>query len=280
MIPIALALASSVAWSSFDAARKSLSARIHTIPLVVLLVFGQCPVFFAWWGLSGFGEVGSAFWLPATVDLALNLIANVLFIQSVRLGELSATVPLLSLTPIFSLGIAAGLLDEYPDGTAVTGIVFVVAGAVGLHLGVPRKGGWLAAGLMLAVAALWSITAALDKIALAVAPVPFHALYQCIGIALTLSVYLVASGRSSELRAVRSLVGPWALAVGTAVLALGLQLLAIKMIYVSFMEAFKRAVGIVGALVYGRVFFAEPITGRKLGSVAAITTGVLLIILS
>ncbi|MEM6533748.1 MAG: DMT family transporter [Myxococcota bacterium] len=278
MIAIALAIASSIAWSSFDATRKSLSTSIPTIPLVTVLVVGQSPVFLIWWAVTGFGGIGPGFWLPATVDLVLNLIANILFIQSVRLGELSATVPLLSLTPIFSLAIAAGLLGEFPGGLAILGIALVVAGALVLNLRSARGSG-LAAALMLTVAALWSITATLDKIALAHAPVPFHGFYQCAGIALTLSGYLAIAGRGHELLTVSRRKASFSLAVGFAVLALGLQLLAIKLIYVSFMEAFKRAVGIVGALVYGRVFFAEPITIRKIIALAAITGGVLLIVL-
>ena len=44
---IGAAVASSLAWAGFDAARKGLSARISTAPLVIVLMIGQCPVFIA-----------------------------------------------------------------------------------------------------------------------------------------------------------------------------------------------------------------------------------------
>lgn len=285
---IAAALTSSVSWAGFDAARKGLSVRMETVPLVVWLMLGQIPIFLAWWLLGEAAPVRSGYWLPGTVDVAGNVIANLLFIRAVRTGELSTTIPLLAFTPVLTLGVAAFLLGELPSTWQLFGVIAVVAGAFALNLpGNFDLRGWLqrfranrGGHSMALVALIWSGTASIDKLALAHAPVPFHAFFQCAGIAVTLSVFLVLRGRASSLATVAQHLPRYGLAVLLSAMAMGMQLLAIQMMYVAFMEAMKRAVGMVGAMVNGRVFFGEPITGQKVVAVGAMTVGVLLIVLS
>ena len=60
--------------------------------------------------------------------------------------------------------------------------------------------------------------------------------------------------------------------VGAA--ALGFQLLALQHAWVGFVDTVKRGIGSALALVFGRVFFAEPLTLRKVLAVGAIVAGV------
>jgi drug/metabolite transporter (DMT)-like permease len=60
--------------------------------------------------------------------------------------------------------------------------------------------------------------------------------------------------------------------------ALTFQLLAIRIVLVSLVEAFKRASGSVMAVVLGRVVFRERVGSREWISVAIMVGGVFLIL--
>ena len=66
----------------------------------------------------------------------------------------------------------------------------------------------------------------------------------------------------------------------TAGLGYGLQLSAYSITLVALVELFKRSLGLVGALILGRVFFGEPITGPKLAGIAIMAVGLQLVLLS
>jgi multidrug transporter EmrE-like cation transporter len=52
--------------------------------------------------------------------------------------------------------------------------------------------------------------------------------------------------------------------IGFAVAALALQMVALQWLWVAVLETLKRAFGVLGSVAFGRAFFLEPITGRKL----------------
>ena len=52
-------------------------------------------------------------------------------------------------------------------------------------------------------------------------------------------------------------------AIATATSAVAFQLLAIRSSMVGIVETIKRGVGVVLAIAFGRAYFAEPITMRK-----------------
>jgi multidrug transporter EmrE-like cation transporter len=59
--------------------------------------------------------------------------------------------------------------------------------------------------------------------------------------------------------------------------ALVLILLAITQTWIGFIETMKRGLGSFLAVVWGRMFFAEVLTARKMVAVAVIALGVALI---
>lgn len=281
-----LAFAASCGWAGFDLGRKLLAARLKTLPLATLVVAGEVPIFLAWVLVDHAQAPGSGYWGPAAVSVVLNIAANLLFIRAVQIAPLGLTIPFLSFTPVFSAVTALGLLDEIPTALQVLGIAAVVTGGLVLATGgaAGTHGWWLAVRrsrgslLMLAVAALWSVTGPFDKLALRYASVPVHSLVLTAGVAGGLLVLVLGTRRGGELvTALREwrLLGLSVLAAG---LGLALQLTAIRGLYVSFMEALKRTVGMIAALVNGRAFFAEPITGRKLAAVGLMAVGVVLIL--
>jgi len=278
------ALGSALCWAGLDVARKGLAERTEAaVPVVIGLTFAQAPVFGVWALFQGgaFADP-AAYALPGGGALVLNVLANVAFVRAVQLSPLSVTVPLLSLTPVFTGLLAIPLLGEWPSVRQWIGIAVVVVGALALHASRDTRGPadlWRAlvrekgSVLMVAVALLWSLTGPLDKRALDHASIPAHALVQTGGVGLVLLLVQGLRGRIRELGTLRGslphLGGAGLLAVG----ALALQLHAFQLMLVALVETLKRAVGIVASVLFGRVLFGEAITTPKLLAIALIAVG-------
>jgi drug/metabolite transporter (DMT)-like permease len=282
-------LVSSLAWGGLDALRKVLAGRIAPLTLVCLLTLGAVPLFALWVAVDGMPAVRPGYAVPAVCSVLLNVGANLAYVMAVRTGALSATVPLLSLTPAFTALLAIPLLGERPSLLQGLGILLVVVGAVVLNLPVDGEvsvtaalRSWRQPGAlwMVAVAFLWALAIPLDKMAVERASGPFHGLVLNAGVALGTLIWLAVQGRVRELGEVRRVRGAFAAALAVSALALGLQLIAIQLVWVSLVETLKRGIGNVLAVISGRLLFGEPITGRKLAAVALMGAGVALVLLT
>ncbi len=279
-----LAFVSAFCWSGLDALRKLLADRTGVIPQVVLISLGQTPLFAAWALLYGARVDLPAYVLPAGCALLLNVLANVLFVRAVQCSPLSLTIPFLSLTPVFASLVAMPMLGEAPRPLQWLGIALVVLGALVLKIERGRSlvGSLLAERgslMMVGVALCWSVTGSLDKLALDHATVAVHALVQTGGVGLSLLLYLALRGRLGELRQLRE-AGPLVfLMVAFAAGAMGLQLLAIKQIFVGLVETVKRAVGMVMSVALGRGIFGEPLTAKKWASISVMAFGTALLVM-
>ena len=273
---IIFALCSSLAWAGLDIVRKQLADKIPTLALAAMLSLGQAPAFAIWWWMSG-GEIGSAeYFAPASAGLILNIAANIWFLMAMRASPFSVSIPFLSFTPVFSALIAIPVLDEMPTLTQLVGIFAVVVGAVVITSdgAVDEDGGrirlWRAflkergAVYMTLVALCWSATTVLDKLATSHADLPIHALVMNCGVGIILGAFLLAQGRAREFAGARR--HPWALILGMLVggAAFAFQLLAIQGLLVGVVETVKRAVGLLIALVIGRLAFGEAVTGPRI----------------
>ena len=288
LVPLLLVVASSLGWAGFDLLRKLLVKEVPPVALVFLLTIGAAPIFAVWALLEGTAGPGPGYWLPALGSVVLNVAANLLLLQGMRIAPISVTVPLLSLTPAFATLLAIPLLGERPTRQGAVGILMVIAGAVWLHwqpregtahAGDPADNGALKGALMVALTALcWSMTIPLDKMALERAPAPFHGLVSNAGVAVAVLGVLLVQGRFADVRRVRAVPGLLVLALFVSSLALGLQFLALPHVYVGTVETLKRGIGNFMALLSGRIFFGEAVTPGKLLAVVVMAVGVGLIL--
>jgi drug/metabolite transporter (DMT)-like permease len=280
MLPLTPFLAA-LAWAGLDALRKHLSQHVAPRALAVALLVGQLPLFAVLVAIDGGSVHDSRYFLPGTLVAISNAAATTLFLRSVSIAPLSLTIPLLSLTPALSAVVALPLLGELPTPLAILGIVAVVGGALLLHW---RRGGprlrdhRRGALLMSCVALLWSISVALDKLALASADVSFHALYlSSVGAAL-LGALLLVRREGAELRALTSHLPAYLSALALLGVAILAQLVAFTITEVATVETLKRALGMICAVAFGRLFFAETITRRDLLVIALMIVGTALLI--
>jgi len=286
---LAVVIACAMAWTAFDLGRKLLVEKVQPLPLIFALTLGQAPLFAALGVVRGWGEVGPGYLLPALGSMLLNAVANVAFIYAFKLSPISVTVPLLSLTPVFTALFAVPLLGEVPTALQGAGILLVVAGALLLNRargdGLSPGALWRAfrrepgALLMVVVAICWSITPAFDKLALAHASIAFHGTVLTTGVAALIVVLLAAQRRVGALAELRRSPGLFLAALLASVAALGLQLMAIRLVWVSLVETVKRGLGNVAALLLGHWMFDETITRGRIWAVVLMGVGVGLVVL-
>jgi drug/metabolite transporter (DMT)-like permease len=286
MIGFSFGVAAALCWAALDVVRKALAGKASPTALAVFLLLGQVPFLGAWAAYDQTWVTDARYGPPAVASMMMNALANVLFMRSVQLSPLSRTVPFLSLTPVFSAVAAIPLLGEVPGPMHWAGILLVVVGALVLNsdLGdswwksVTHEKG---APFMIAVAVLWAFSTALDKRALPHASPASHAFLLSAGSAAILGTWMLARRKQGELRQVFE--GPKGLLVGLvafAVAALALQMVALQWLWVAVIETLKRAFGVLGSVAFGRLFFEESITSRKVAAVVLMVAGTTILALA
>jgi drug/metabolite transporter (DMT)-like permease len=283
---LAVTLVSGVAWAAFDVARKLAVARVDARALLAVMSLAQLPVFAVWAALGAPLSIAAGYAVPGVASVILNAVASLLYLESVRISPLSTTIPLLGLTPAFSTLAGALLVGELPEPRSAFGIVLVVIGAFALNAraadlsrpwriltAIARDRG---SAYMAVVALFWSVSPAVDKLALDEASVVVHAGVQVGGVGATMLVVLALRGELRRVGEASAHKGVVTAAVLVGAAALVTQLFALPLVMVSIFEAIKRGIGMSLSVLSGRVLFREPITAQKLGAVAAMVAGVAL----
>ena len=132
---------------------------------------------------------------------------------------------------------------------------------------------------MLAVAVLWSATAPLDKASMSQSSPETHAFIQVCVISMAMLGYMLLTHQLRAFIMARKAVTPAFLASVAAALAYGCQLVAYQLTLIGVVESLKRVIGLLSALLLGRIFLNEPLTTPKLIGIALMVIGVPLIIL-
>ena len=287
-LAILLVLGCALAFSGADISRKLLASWIRPVPLLFALAAGMAPFFIAWHIREGASFPAPGYWFPGLSSTLINVVANLAFIEAVRRSPLSLTIPLLSLTPVFTALLAIPMLGETPEPRQWLGIGAVVVGAFWLNLGrgsVSLRESWRAflrepgSRLMVGVSLMWSLAMPLDKMAVEVAGPSFHGVVLNVGVATALVLMATLRGRLSEFQDLRHRSGLLVAGILISVVALGLQLMAIKIVWVGFVETMKRGVGSFLALLWGRLIFGEALEPQRFVAVAVMGLGVALILL-
>ncbi len=264
---------------------KAVLSRANQLLVAWGIFFFSLPVYVAmlWW--SGIPEVSPGFWAALAVSLTVNLIAWPLFVRALQISDISLVMPLVAFTPVFVIGVEYVLLGNLPHGLGLAGILLIVVGAYVLNLRKGMRGVFeplatLAADrgamYMLAVSALWSISATVEKIAVVDASPAFYLTSLACGFSLVFAV-LIATRVEHPAREVR--------AHGLALLGAGLLtgLMAAFQMYalvrtplVNYVISIKRAGMFVSVAVGWLVFGEKNIFFRVLGALLMIG-GVVLI---
>lgn len=258
---------------------------------LVLVRFGAPMVLLLPWALlNPLPPVPAVFWAWIAALVPLELAAMWLYMVAVRDSPLHLTLPYLSFTPVINTVTGWLILGETVSPRGLSGVVLVVVGAYILHLGharlrAPRT--WLSplraiayergSRLMLAVAAIYSLTSVMGKGAMQYAtPGTFGAFYYVLIGAVMVAAF--AARHPRRLVAVARRRPGAHLLVGSFQAAMVVtHFLAIAQVEVAYMVAVKRTSLLFG-IVYGAVLFHERKVGRHLVAGALMVAGVALIL--
>lgn len=197
----------------------------------------------------GIEEMSGRFLFALAAATVLQLIVILLYMKAVKRSELSVTVPLVTLTPLFMLITSPILIGEFPSALGIAGIVFIVAGTYILNIegkqdhplapftSLIRNQG---SRYMFIVAFLWSITANIDKIGVEETSPIFWAFTKDLVIMFYLLPIMLIKSKS-PLNQLKFRAGPL-FSVGVFRTASVLsQLFAIQLILVAYVIAIKRS---------------------------------------
>ena len=285
---VAAAVGSALTYSGMDLTRKLLLDRVRPLPLLCVLSAGALPFFGLWWW-SQPGTIGSGYWAPGLASVALNVVSNLCFLEAVRMSPFSVTIPMLSLTPVFSTLLGIPMLGEVPSFQQALGVALVVVGAFSINLtggdrlsfgsawrALLRERGSL---LMAGVALCWSVALPLDKLAMQHAGPPMHGFALNAGVAGAVLLALGLRGRLRELVLPRKSLLLAFLSVLASAVAIALFLVAIANLWIGMVESMKRAIGSALALALGAAFFSERVGSTQIAAVGAMSVGVALVLL-
>lgn len=126
-----------------------------------------------WVIYTGIPALNTQFWISLLIGGSINAVTALLYIKAIKVSDLSLTVPLVALTPLFMLLTSPLIVGEYPKFFDYIGILLIVIGSYLLNIK-EKSQGYLAPfkalvnepgpKFMLIVAFLWSITSNFDKI--------------------------------------------------------------------------------------------------------------------
>jgi len=246
------------------------------------------PIFTVGLISEGMPEVTNNFWLAAAAFIPLFLISSLMLIKAEKISPLALTLPFLSLTPILMLLTSWIMINEVPSVWGIIGILLIPLGAFLLNIkhidhGIlaplkaigKEKGSLLAIG----VAIIWSITANLDKIAINNSSIFFYQFIVSLSMAVFSSILLAIKHKGEFIREIKENIWLFILIGILFGSAIGLQMLAIQKILVSYVIAIKRASMVLGGIIIGGVFFKEKDFKYHLIGGLVMTAGVLLILL-
>ena len=126
-----------------------------------------------WVFYTGIPALNTQFVIALLIGGSINAVTTILYIKAIKVSDLSLTVPLVALTPLFMLLTSPLIVGEYPNFFDYIGILLIVTGSYLLNIK-EKSQGYLAPfkalleepgpKFMLMVAFLWSITSNFDKI--------------------------------------------------------------------------------------------------------------------
>ena len=278
---IPLAIVTAVGFAASGSYAKALSERAHIYVVTWAFIALSAP----WCALvllhEGMPPIGPGFLKAALISVAVNVVGTTLHVKALTLSPLSLTVPFLSFTPLFMLVPSWIVLKETPSPAGLAGILLIVGGGYAMHLDKVRGEGLLApfkaiasekgSLLMLAVAAVWSISAVYDKVASVASSSAYYTTFFSLTFAIVYAPFLVFGLRR---RPVKPSGVPRLLLLGlfTAVMILS-QFAAIQMTVASYVIAIKRA-GMVLSVVFGGLFFKEKHLRARIAGAVLMTLGV------
>ena len=235
---------------------------------------------------GGIPTLGPDFGLALLIGGGLNILAFTLYTKAIKVADLSLTVPLVTLTPLFLLVTSPIIVGEWPTRLDAIGVLLLIVGSYMLNLKV-SEGFTLAplqalmtnpgSRMMLGVAFLWSITSNFDK----VGTLNSSSLFWGMSLFSTIAVGMVPlviqrtwhQGNGLAIEELRS-QAPFVILAGVFnAIGISLQFVALTMAPVAQVVAVKRMSALI-SVGFGYALFGETGLRERLLGAAIMVSGV------
>ena len=286
-MPILICVISAFFWAAFDLTRKLTLEKINSINLLLIFTLAQCLLFSIWLFYDDFSIDLKPYLLPGLILIFIGLLSAILFLKAIKQSDLSLTIPLLSLSPMFSSIFSLFFLNEKLSNIQYSGVFLIIFGTLVLYskklsLNEILKSFKIilnnnSAKLMIIVSIIWSLTPVLDKLCLKNSSINIHGLIQSFGMAIALA-FLLKKNSKAEIRSIKKNWQIILLTISMGTIATILQFYAILSNYVPIMESIKRSVGQLSSVFLGKLFFNEEVTKPKVMGVIILSIGVYFIV--
>lgn len=150
---------------------KSFNSVVITWAWVFYSLIILIPVMF----FQGIPTLNTMFWQAFTARIVLDFMSLLMYVEAIKKSDLSLTLPMLALTPLFLIGSGYIINGEFPSTLALFGVSLIVAGTYALNFKgrqyplyepitcIVKDKGTL---MMLGVSITWGITGSLHKLAI------------------------------------------------------------------------------------------------------------------
>lgn len=236
--------------------------------------------------LAGIPKIETQFWMALFIGGTLNVVSFTLYIRAIEIADLSLTVPLVTLTPLFLLITSPLIVHENPTFADAIGIFLIVLGSYVLNLR-ERKNGYFAplkallqnkgSRFMLMVAFIWSITSNFDKVGVVHSSPLFWstALYAYLAV----GMFPIALFNSRhKFKQILPNLKPLAVIGFFHAIAITFQMIAIAYTLVTQVIAIKRMSALISVL-FGHFLFQERGLRERLTGAAIMVFGVIVMTL-
>lgn len=285
-MPVLICIVSAFFWAAFDLTRKLTLEKISSINLLLIFTITQLIIFFIWLFFEDFSINLIPYLLPGITLIIIGLFSALLFLKAIKQSDLSLTIPLLSLSPMFSSLFSFFFLNEQLSNIQYLGIFLIILGTLILYskkltiyeiiksFKIILKNS--SAKLMVLVSIIWSLTPVLDKICLKNSSINIHGFIQSLGM-ITLLIFLFKKDKVQTENTKKN----WRIILLTVFIgstATILQFYAILTNYVPIMESIKRSIGQLSSVFLGKIFFNEEVNKPKVVGVIVLSIGVYFIL--
>ena len=237
--------------------------------------------------VKGIPSLDGTFWLALSIRTVLDVIATILYVRALKYTDLSLSLPLLSLTPLFLLLTGWIINGDFPNAVGVAGVIAIVVGTYFLYYSRDNKFYQpfaaiykdRGARMMLAVAVIWGVTTPLHKVAILHSNPYFYTGFGVLVIAICLTPLAMWANmkdfkRSIQLKNLPQVV-PAGFAGGVSILS---QMIGQSIAPAVLILSLKRT-SIIFSSLMGGIFFGEPIRKRMV-PIFLMVLGVILISIS
>ncbi len=270
-----------------DVASKRGLQRFDEYVIAASLILFQLPFLVPLLFFIEIPDIGENFWSALVAGTGLNLIAITFYIKAIKVSDLSITVPIVNLTPLFLLVTSPVILGEYPSPLGYPGILLIVVGAYVLNIKSTDRGylgpirslfSQRGPRYMAVTAFFWSISANVDKVGVLNSSPVFWAISIVMSLGVGMGIIMVVQSRKHIQEIPQNLRILFPIGFFGAVTLLA-QMTAISLTLVAYVISVKR-LSTALSVIWGHVLFKEVNIKERLAGVFIMIAGVILITLA